>query len=422
MGKLILKAENISKHYRLGRVGSTTLKQDIYDFFRKNSFFKGSNKQQVPEAVDYPNDIWALKDINLDVCEGDVLGFVGKNGSGKSTLLKILSRICIPTTGTIKGRGRIASLLEVGTGFHAELTGRENIYLNGQILGLNTRQINERFDKIVDFSGIEKFLDTPVKRYSSGMYVRLAFSVAAHMEADIMMIDEVLAVGDSEFQMKCLAKMKEIAKTEGKTVLFVSHNMQTIRNLCNKALYLDKGRISDLGNPDKVIFNYLKKEQVEYLFQEYDDIQDAPGNNIIRIKRAEIVPDYGNGPKKIRTDTALTIQFEFWYTGLPEIDMAVSILVFSFAGECVFDTRSAFTKIRQGIAMGECTIPANFLNDGSYYISMAFVRSDNTLLYEFDICLSFEIEDAAKLDNWYGKWMGYVRPNFTVDLNQKQIL
>jgi lipopolysaccharide transport system ATP-binding protein len=421
MGKLILKAENISKHYRLGNVGATTLKQDLYDFFKKKITFKGSNKSPVPDAIDHPNDIWALRDINLEVFEGDVLGFVGKNGSGKSTLLKILSRISHPTTGVIKGRGRIASLLEVGTGFHAELTGRENIYLNGQILGLNTRQINERFDRIVDFSGIEKFLDTPVKRYSSGMYVRLAFAVAAHMEADIMIIDEVLAVGDSEYQMKCLAKMKEISKEEGKTVLFVSHNMQTIRNLCNKALYLDKGRVADIGHPDLVVSNYLRKEQVEFLYQQYEDQTDAPGNKLIKIKEIELVPDYMGGPQKIRTDTPLTVSLEFWYTGIANIDLAVSILLFTFSGDCIFDVRSAFTQIKPGLIKGECLIPANFLNDGSYYVSLAFVNGDNKLLYEYDICLSFEVEDAAKLTNWYGKWLGFVRPEFTVDISQKEI-
>jgi len=420
MSKLVIQAENISKHFRLGNIGATTLKQDIYDFFKKRSFFRGSAKNPIPDAVDHPNDIWALKDVNLDIYEGDVLGFVGKNGSGKSTLLKILSRISHPTTGIIRGRGRIASLLEVGTGFHAELTGRENIYLNGQILGLNTGQINDRFDRIVDFSGIERFLDTPVKRYSSGMYVRLAFAVAAHMEADIMIIDEVLAVGDSEYQMKCLAKMKEISKEEGKTVLFVSHNMQTIRNLCTKALYLDKGRVADIGHPDLVVSNYLRKEQVEFLYQEHDQ-SDAPGSKTIKIKELEIVPDYMGGPEKIRTDTPLTINLEFWYTGEPAIDLAVSVLLFTFSGDCIFDVRSSFKKVHKGLLKGECTIPANFLNDGSYYVSLAFVNGENKLLFEYDICLSFEVEDAAKLNNWYGKWLGFVRPEFTVDLSQKEL-
>ena len=200
-----------------------------------------------------------IKRINFVVQQGEVLGLIGKNGAGKSTLLKIISRITLPTTGRISGNGRIASLLEVGTGFHGELTGRENIYLNGHIMGMKKKEIDRKFDEIIEFSGVSRFLDTPVKRYSSGMYVRLAFAVAAHLDPEILVIDEVLAVGDAEFQQKCMAKIKSISEEEGKTILFVSHNIQTIRNICNRALVLDKGKIVAFGDTESVLAGYAKE-------------------------------------------------------------------------------------------------------------------------------------------------------------------
>src|SRR5690606_31359495 len=216
MGNIVLKAENISKHYRLGVIGSGSLKEDLQSLWKKAFTTIQNNPSNEPLNRDKKNDLWALKDVNFEIMQGDVVGFVGKNGAGKSTILKLLSRITLPTTGSIRGRGRIASLLEVGTGFHGELTGRENIFLNGQILGMNKWEIKSQFDEIVDFSGIEKFLDTPVKRYSSGMYVRLAFAIAAHLDPDILIVDEVLAVGDAEFQKKCLGKMKQVSTENGK--------------------------------------------------------------------------------------------------------------------------------------------------------------------------------------------------------------
>lgn len=257
----VIKVENLSKQYRLGDVGTGTLSHDL-----KRWWYLVRGKEDPYLRIGEANDrtrkgdsdyVWALKDINFEVKAGEVLGIIGRNGAGKSTLLKILSKTTKPTTGSIKVKGRIASLLEVGTGFHPELTGRENIYLNGAILGMTRREIQSKFDEIVDFSGVERYIDTPVKRYSSGMYVRLAFAVAAHLEPEILIVDEVLAVGDAEFQKKCLGKMKDVSVNDGRTVLFVSHNMGSILQLCNTGLMLKHGGALGYGNIADIVQAYL---------------------------------------------------------------------------------------------------------------------------------------------------------------------
>ncbi|WP_283642211.1 ABC transporter ATP-binding protein [Croceibacter atlanticus] len=257
----ILKAENISKQYRLGNVGTGTLSHDLNRWWhqirgKENPYAKvgAVNDRSATATQDY---VWAIKNINFEVKQGEVLGIIGKNGAGKSTLLKILSRVTSPTTGSIKTKGRIASLLEVGTGFHPELTGKENIYLNGAILGMNKAEINSKIDEIIEFSGCQMYIDTPVKRYSSGMRVRLAFAVAAFLEPDILVIDEVLAVGDAEFQKKAIGKMQDISKGDGRTVIFVSHNMAAIRNLCNRCIVLKDGYNVFEGNQEEAVNFYL---------------------------------------------------------------------------------------------------------------------------------------------------------------------
>src|ERR1700740_211591 len=246
MSNIVLKAENISKQYRLGQLGTGTISHDINRWWHKvrgkeDPYLKigDANDRSIKGGSDY---VWSLKDINFEVKQGEVLGIIGKNGAGKSTLLKILSQVTTPTTGQVKVRGRIAALLEVGTGFHPELTGRENIFLNGAILCMNKTEIKSKLDEIIDFSGVAKYIDTPVKRYSSGMYVRLAFAIAAHLEPDILVVDEVLAVGDAEFQKKCLGKMKDVSN-QGRTVLFVSHQLGMINSLCHTGILMDKGKI-----------------------------------------------------------------------------------------------------------------------------------------------------------------------------------
>lgn len=260
----VIKVENISKLYRLGSVGSGSLKDDVTRWWQRLRhrddplLLAGDvNDRTVKSQSDY---VWALKDINFDVQQGDVLGIIGRNGAGKSTLLKILSKTTAPTTGRVKLNGRIASLLEVGTGFHPELTGRENIYLNGAILGMRKYEITRKLDEIIDFAGVERYIDTPVKRYSSGMYVRLAFGVAAHLESEILIIDEVLAVGDADFQKKCLGKMSEVSKGEGRTVMFVSHNIEAIKALCNKGILLENGKVKQSGSIRDCISVYNKLE------------------------------------------------------------------------------------------------------------------------------------------------------------------
>jgi lipopolysaccharide transport system ATP-binding protein len=255
-----IKVENLAKAYQLGDFGTGTISRDLERFWAK---LRGKEDPflRIGEVNDRTakgkNDIvWSLKDLNFEVQQGDAVGIVGRNGAGKSTLLKILSRVTTPTTGRIRIKGRIASLLEVGTGFHPELSGKENVYLNGAILGMRRSEIKRKFDEIVGFAGVERYIDTPVKRYSSGMYVRLAFAVAAHLESEILIVDEVLAVGDAEFQKKCLGKMDEVSRGEGRTVLFVSHNMAAVKKFCKRGIYLDKGMIRDYASIDQVIDNY----------------------------------------------------------------------------------------------------------------------------------------------------------------------
>jgi ABC-type polysaccharide/polyol phosphate transport system ATPase subunit len=275
-----IKVENLSKAYQLGEFGTGTVSRDIERWLarvrgKEDPFLKIGETND--RAVKGNSDVvWSLKDINLEIQQGDAVGIIGRNGAGKSTFLKILSRVTTPTTGVVKARGRIASLLEVGTGFHPELTGRENIFLNGAILGMRKKEIERKLDQIVDFSGVERYLDTPVKRYSSGMYVRLAFAVAAHLESEILIVDEVLAVGDAEFQKKCLGKMGDVSKNEGRTVLFVSHNMQAVQRLCTKGVMLRNGELAFHGRMTDTIDKYLEtgiKESVIEL--EEDDLKEA---------------------------------------------------------------------------------------------------------------------------------------------------
>jgi len=281
---IILRAENISKQYRLGLVGTGTISHDLNRWWhrirgKEDPYLKvgESNDRSTKGTSNY---VWALQDINFNVKKGEVLGIIGKNGAGKSTLLKILSKVTGPTTGEIKTKGRIASLLEVGTGFHGEMTGRENVYLNGAILGMTKKEITSKIDEIIDFSGCQRYIDTPVKRYSSGMTVRLAFAVAAFLEPEILVIDEVLAVGDAEFQKKAIGKMQDISRTDGRTVLFVSHNMSAIKNLCTRAILLEHGKIKSTGNVEDILNLYLIQMQ-----KSKEDLNnlERKGNGLVKL-------------------------------------------------------------------------------------------------------------------------------------------
>lgn len=296
MNNIILKAENLSKQYRLGVVGTGTISHDLTRWWhlirgKEDPFLKiGAVNDRSAAAKD--NYVWALQDINFEVKQGEVLGIIGKNGAGKSTLLKILSRVTSPTTGEIKTKGRIASLLEVGTGFHPELTGRENIYLNGAILGMIKSEIKDKEDEIIDFSGCQMYIDTPVKRYSSGMRVRLAFAVAAFLEPDILVIDEVLAVGDAEFQKKAIGKMQDISKGDGRTVLFVSHNMAAVKSLCTRAIVLEHGKAVFEGNQNEAVDYYLQQKE-EKLKVDLASRVDRNGNGKILFSKVELYNEHG---------------------------------------------------------------------------------------------------------------------------------
>lgn len=302
---LALKAENISKQYRLGQVGTGTLSHDLNRFWhqirgKEDPYLKigDANDRTSKGESEY---VWSLRDINFEIEQGDAVGIIGRNGAGKSTLLKLLSKVTKPTTGKIYTNGRIASLLEVGTGFHPEMTGRENVFLNGAILGMTRKEITRKFDEIVDFSGVERYIDTPVKRYSSGMYVRLAFAVAAHLESEILIVDEVLAVGDAEFQKKCLGKMGDVTKGEGRTILFVSHNMAAIETLCSKGIYLEKGLVKHQGLISQTIEKYLipveSKHDIRKINENYEILKDdividkitlnGSEDNYLKLKRYE---------------------------------------------------------------------------------------------------------------------------------------
>lgn len=398
----VLEIENISKRYVLNSKGSSS--DDLRD-----TVTKWTNKVLKPkETKDNKVDFWALKDVSFEVKQGDRLGLVGANGAGKSTLLKVLSQITAPTTGSVKIKGRMASLLEVGTGFHPELTGRENIYLNGAILGMKKAEINQHFDAIVDFAGIAKFIDTPVKRYSSGMYVRLGFAIAAHLEPEILVVDEVLAVGDADFQKKSIGKMRDVS-TSGRTLLFVSHNLTAVQGLCNKGAYLQSGELKKFGEIDEVINEYVKNVSKFQLQQEWSSINAAPGNDFVRVKSIKIIPHESHTRANIDTSTPLRLELEYW-NFIEQAELNVSIFLYSMTGECVFNIGDAAQFYKKGTIKSVCDIPGDFLNDGSYYVSIMIVRDRLAPVFFFEDAVTFDIIDYREGTEWYGKWPGAVRP------------
>ncbi len=414
--EVVIKSENISKLYRLGQVGTGTLSHDLKRWWavtrgKEDPYLKvGIENDRTKKAdADYA---WALKDISFEVERGDTLGIIGKNGAGKSTLLKILSRVTAPTQGRIHVKGRIASLLEVGTGFHPELTGRENIYMNGAILGMTRKEISRKFDEIVDFAGVELYIDTPVKRYSSGMYVRLAFAVAAHLEPEILIVDEVLAVGDADFQKKCLGKMGDVA-SHGRTIIFVSHNMQAVQSLCKSALYMKQGRIADMGRTDKVINNYLNREVKNCLAVKWDTA-DAPGNEAVSLLSAEIVPEQDSRTDSILVSTAMDVNFEFELK--KEMNLNLSLLLYTAAGNCIFNVTTESKPVQAGAHKSTLKIPGKLLNDDIYTMNLLFVKDTSTIVYQKEDVLTFEVTDNLREGNWYGKWLGAVRPDLEFSL------
>ncbi len=411
MSREVIKVEHISKLYRLGQVGTGTLSHDLKRWWavvrgKEDPFLKVGveNDRTSKKSSDYA---WALKDINFNINQGDTFGIIGKNGAGKSTLLKILSKVTSPTEGIIKVRGRIASLLEVGTGFHPELTGKENIYMNGAILGMTKKEIDRKFDEIVDFSGVALYVNTPVKRYSSGMYVRLAFAVAAHLEPEILIVDEVLAVGDAEFQKKCLGKMGDVA-SHGRTIIFVSHNMQAVQSLCKTALYLKAGQIADIGTTESVINTYMSRE-IRNCYSQRWEFENAPGNELAKIISAEVIPYFKDDVNIIDTSTAFDLKFEF-YNAVQNQIINLSLLFYSSAGNCIFNVGTGMRTLDKGIHTGILKIPGKFLNDNIYTITLMIVKEGSSALFYLEDILTFEVVDEPRTSAWYGKWEGAVRP------------
>jgi lipopolysaccharide transport system ATP-binding protein len=394
MSKLAIKAENISKQYRLGEVGTGTLSHDLNRFWHK-VLGKEDPYLQIGQVNDRSqkadsNYVWSLKDINFEIEQGDAVGIIGRNGAGKSTLLKLLSKVTKPTTGRFHVNGRIASLLEVGTGFNPEMTGRENIYMNGAILGMRRHEITRKFDEIVAFSGVEAYIDTPVKRYSSGMYVRLAFAVAAHLESEILIVDEVLAVGDAEFQKKCLGKMGDVSKGEGRTVLFVSHNMAAVKSLCNKGIVLQNGEVVFQGTQHDASNYYQSFHEVNPLFNYDGNIENAPGNHAVRILRFEVK---GRNSNKISMTSGINFELEFYNTIVNQnIDITFELVnqedVFIFHKGTIINSKKDSKK---GIYSLVCELPQLFLNTGNYSINIIFGENQRTLLYQIKNFISFEV-------------------------------
>jgi len=358
---------------------------------------------------------WALRDVNFEVASGEVVGLVGANGAGKSTMLKILSRITAPTEGRAMIQGRVGSLLEVGTGFHQELTGRENVFLNGAILGMTRQEIRAKFDEIVDFSGVEEFLDTPVKRYSSGMRVRLAFAVAAHLHPEVLLIDEVLAVGDARFQKKCLDKMSDVAHG-GRTVMFVSHNMVAVKNICDRVIWLDRGRIRQEGSPSELIREYLSDQLPQVNETDWPDYEQAPGNEFVRIRRIHAYAVGGSDTELLSIHQPIDLVFDYWINQ-PDANVNLSVSLLSEDGAVAFSTTTETDPnwhgkpFPRGLYRSRCHIPANLLNDCEYGIRLFVVENEGVVRYKHDSIARFNVhETLSRQGSWHGKWPGVVRP------------
>jgi lipopolysaccharide transport system ATP-binding protein len=358
--------------------------------------------------------IWALRDVSFEVAAGEVVGIIGPNGAGKSTLLKVLSRITEPTTGYAEVRGRVGSLLEVGTGFHSELTGRENIFLNGAILGMRHAEIRRKFDEIVAFAEVERFIDTPVKYYSSGMHLRLAFAVAAHLEPEILFVDEVLAVGDAAFQKKCLGKMGDVAR-HGRTVLFVSHNLVAIEALCGRALWLKDGRVVQDGEPRTVVSSYLRTTSSPTTERTWLTPGDAPGTEHLRLHRVGVRPADGFPSGALDVHTPFRFEVEYW-NGDAAAHVSVSIALYDEKETLLFDIGPPLVPDWRhrpsptGLLKTVCHVPGNLLNDGRYRVALVVWRHHAPVI-ELPDALEFDIQDSIEdRDGWYEKWPGAIRP------------
>ncbi len=419
--KPAIRVENLGKCYRVAhnqeRGGYRTLRDSIVDAV-KSPFRRMMNGAESSQAEDF----WALSDVSFDVRPGEVVGIIGRNGAGKSTLLKILSRITKPSKGRVELNGRVGSLLEVGTGFHPELTGRENVYLNGSILGMSRKEIDRRFDEIVAFAEVDRFLDTPVKRYSSGMYVRLAFAVAAHLEPEILIVDEVLSVGDTQFQEKCIGKIGDVAKG-GNTVLFVSHNMQAVSMLCSRAFLLRKGAVCQEGTAREVVRTYLESN-ADQISEVHWGLENAPGNEVAKLRSVRVLNDRGEPGVDHDITTFIDVALEFWVLqGGSAIDSSIHLL--NDAALCLFAVGAELPRngpdgtTQPGLYRTTCRIPANFLNDGRHFVSAFVVRNSADVVVNVPQAVTFMAHDfGTNRGSFTGKIIGAVRPLLAWDVKR----
>jgi len=425
MAKTVISVEHLTKQYDLGLISSGTLARDLSRWWarvrgKEDPFTRVDNTN--PFLNNPGESILALDNVSFKVEEGQALGIIGRNGAGKSTLLKILSRVTAPTSGVVKVKGRIGSLLEVGTGFHPELTGRENVFLNGAILGMNKAEVQRKFDEIVDFSGVEKFIDTPVKRYSSGMYVRLAFAVAAHLDPEILIVDEVLAVGDAEFQKKCLGKMGDVAG-EGRTVLFVSHNMGAISQLCSQALILDQGKLLQLSDDvDMIVNTYLASGFTESNQSLWTSGSSPIGHPFFQLERLSLISETGEEIiGSIRNDRKTFLQIKANVYQLVN-NLLITYKVFNNLNQLIYMSSSIDTKVEQWpeLTLGEnilrVPIPPNFLNEGNYTIQVSAQIRPNSyakteVIRDGEASFSFFIEGGlSESPVWTTKREGILAP------------
>ncbi len=413
--KSIIRVENLSKQYRLGRrrVPYATLRDKLAEAARAPfKSFRGNGDRE-------EETIWALRDVNFEVKPGEVLGVIGRNGAGKSTLLKVLSRVTEPTSGQVDLFGRVGSLLEVGTGFHGELSGRDNIFLNGAILGMRRAEILRKFDEIVAFAEVEKFIDTPVKHYSSGMYTRLAFSVAAHLESEIILVDEVLAVGDANFQNKCLGKLEEVG-SQGRTVLFISHSMQMILRLCSRVMLLEGGHLIEDGTPTIVAKRYLHPENGSPAERIWDDPQSAPGDSVARLKAVRVRDQHGRVAHTVDISQPLSVEVEYWNLQANIRPTAILHFVDEY-GHCLFSTGElnsdtwGLRTLEPGFVRAVCNVPGHFLAEGTIFLLAAVCSYNPNDVHALERdAVSFQVVDRTSGEGvrsiYVGDWPGLMRP------------
>lgn len=412
----VISVRGLGKRYLLGVGGGERYRalRDVIANSLKN-IFKGKHPKR------NARELWALKDLSFDVNRGEKLGIIGRNGAGKTTLLKLISSITEPTEGEIHLRGRVASLLEVGTGFHPELTGKENIFMNAAILGMSKAEIKRKYDEIVAFAEVDKFLDTPVKRYSSGMYVRLAFAVAAHLESEILIVDEVLAVGDTAFQKKCLGKMEDVTK-EGRTVLIVSHNMPLILNLCQRAIILEKGKKVLDGRSADVVQNYLSMVQSGKGGVVWPDSKDAPGNDIVRLHSVSILQEDVEGPTgNVDISKDVIIKISYWNFRKDTL-LFVAVIIYDNLGTLAFSSSNHRSISSQydgwygrpqpvGLFQSVCQIPKNLLNEGLYSVTVIIGKAVTDAQIVEKEAVVFDVHDNGEMrKEYYGGWGGVIRP------------